>query len=125
MNAPAAALDFAPPIRHEWDSLAPSSDLALQTQDWTHHAGEVKRALKRVGLTMIDISARTRSRFGEKTPYFIPQTFLYKQKNGITPHICQVAALSEVTNYRFSDWMKLYGFDFRLVSALQLRIPNT
>lgn len=73
---------------------------------------------------MIDVSARTKMRFGEKTPYFIPQTFLYKQKTGITPHICQVAALSAITGFRFSDWLSLCGFDFRLILALQLKIPN-
>jgi hypothetical protein len=124
MNATAAALDFARPFREECDSLASTSEAALRIRDGTQNVLEVKRILKRAGLTMVDVSARTRMRFGEKTPYFVPQTFLYKQKAGITPHICQVAALSEVTGFRFSDWLSLCGFDFRLILVLQLRIPN-
>jgi hypothetical protein len=124
MNATAAALDFARRFRQECDSLASTSEVALRIRDRTHNVLEVKRVLKRAGLTMVDVSTRTQMRFGEKTPYFIPQTFLYKQKTGITPHICQVAALSEITGFRFSDWLSLCGFDFRLILALQLKIPN-
>jgi len=69
---------------------------------------------------MCQVSALTCMRYGKKTPYFIPPTFLYKQKNGITPHICQIAALSQVTGYRFSDWMNVCGFDLKLIPALQL-----
>jgi hypothetical protein len=73
---------------------------------------------------MVELSARTRGRFGEKSPYFISRTFLYKQTSGVTPHICQVVALSEITGYRFDDWMKLCGFDLTLIPGMQLIIPN-
>lgn len=73
---------------------------------------------------MREVSARTRMRFGQHSPYFVPRTFLYKQKSGITPHICQVVALSEVTGYRFTDWMTICGFDLALILSLQLRLPN-
>jgi hypothetical protein len=90
-----------------------------------HAAGfEVESVLKQAGLTMRDVSAQTRMRFGEHSPYFVPCTFLYKQKSGITPHICQVVALSEVTVYCFTDWMTVCGFDLGLILKLQLRIPN-
>jgi hypothetical protein len=85
---------------------------------------QLRSVLKQAGLTMSQVSAEARVRFGAKSPYFIPQTFLYKQKIGITPHLCQVVALSEITGYRFADWMKLCGFDLRLILALQLKIPN-
>jgi len=71
---------------------------------------------------MCQVSALTCMRYGKKTPYFIPPTFLYKQKNGITPHICQIAALSQVTGCRFSDWMNVCGFDLKLIPALQLAV---
>ena len=71
---------------------------------------------------MAQVSAETSMRYGKKTPYFIPPTFLYKQKNGITPHLCQVVALSEVTAYRFADWMSVCGFDLNLIFSVQLRI---
>jgi len=123
MNATAAAIDYARPFGQNCDWLAFTAAVRRRS-DGAHNVPEVKRVLKRAGLTMVDVSARTKMCFGEKTSYFIPQTFLYKQKLGITPHICQVAALSEVTGFRFSDWLGLYGFDFRLILALQLKMPN-
>lgn len=71
---------------------------------------------------MTDVSILTTRHFGKKTPYFIPPTFLYKQKRGITPHICQIVALSRITGYRFADWMNLFGFDLSLIPYLQLRV---
>lgn len=73
---------------------------------------------------MCQVSALTGMRYGKKTPYFVPPTFLYKQKNGITPHICQIVALSQVTGYRFVDWMNVCGFDLKLILALQLKVHS-
>lgn len=89
-----------------------------------HSAGGIGVVLKQTRLTMLELSAQTRIRFGEESPYFIPRTFLYKQKTGITPHICQLVALSEVTGYRFIDWMSVCGFDLNLILQLQLILPN-
>src|ERR1700739_957143 len=83
---------------------------------------QVKQALRQAGLTMARVSALTGARYGKKTAYFIAPTFLYKQKKGITPHICQIAALSHITGYRFADWMHVCGFDLRLILPLQLKI---
>jgi hypothetical protein len=124
MNATAAVADVSRPFPQDCDSLALLGQAALQKLDRNQHAVEVKRALKRAGLTVVDVSVQTKMRFGERTPYFIPQTFLYKQNTGVTPHICQVAALSEITGFHFSDWLDLWGFDFRLILTLQLKISN-
>lgn len=77
-----------------------------------------------MGLTVTQISKETAKRFGRNTPYFIPATFLYRQKRGITPRLCQIVALSEITGYRFCDWMSVCGFDLKMVLALQLRIHS-
>jgi hypothetical protein len=60
--------------------------------------------------------------YGKDTPYYVPPTFLYKTRIGITPHICQLVALSQVTGYRFADWMSLCGFDLRWILSLQLEV---
>ena len=73
---------------------------------------------------MAELSAQTRFRFGKGSPYFIPTTFLCKQRAGVTPHICQIAAFSEITGYRFADWMNICGFDLGLILQVQLNIPN-
>jgi len=73
---------------------------------------------------MSGVSALARLRYGNKAAYRIPKTFLYRYREGITPHICQIVAFSEITGYRFADWMRLYGFDLDLILASQLRIPT-
>jgi len=100
------------------------SSSSRTTAKWRQEvrARQAKQVLRRVGLTTAQVSALTAMRFGRKTPYFIPPTFFFKQKQGVTPHICQIVALSQVTGYRFTDWMNLCGFDLKLILALQLRI---
>jgi hypothetical protein len=132
MSATAAVLDVSRPLRRERalhlatlaEHVATLGEHETPTGDPRNLALQLRRALKQAGLTMSQVSAEARMRFGKKSPYFIPPTFLYKQKIGITPHLCQVVALSEITGYRFADWMKLCGFDLRLILALQLKIPN-
>jgi hypothetical protein len=85
-------------------------------------ARQINRVLKRAGLTVSRASSLTGIRYGTNTPYYVPPTFLYKARAGITPHVCQLIALSQVTGYRFSDWMNLYGFDLRLILPLQLEV---
>src|ERR1700736_3332274 len=102
--------------------LAGSSPNAVPKYENYGRAGQVKQILRQAGLNMCRVSALTCMRYGKKTPYFIPPTFLYKQKNGITPHICQIVALSQVTAYRFADWMNVCGFDLNLIFALQLKV---
>src|ERR1041384_108646 len=125
MIAPASVPDYTLRFsekRETW--LASSAKNAQPLRVKRHPALEIERVLKGARLTMVELSARTRMRFGEESPYFIPPTFLHKQRAGITPHICQVVALSEITGYRFTDWMKLWGFDLGLILELQLKIPN-
>lgn len=85
-------------------------------------ARQVKHLLKRVGLTVSRASALTGMRYGSNTPYYVPPTFLYKIRNGITPHVCQLQALSQLTGCRFADWMNLCGFDLGLIPQLQLEV---
>jgi hypothetical protein len=73
-------------------------------------------------VSVADVSAQTRKRYGDKSAYFIPPTFSYKQKVGISPHLCQVVALSEITDCPFTELMAAFGFDLGLIFALQLRI---
>jgi hypothetical protein len=89
---------------------------------WESRAEQIKRIVKRTGLTMAQISAATSTSCGRNTAFFVPSTFLYKQKVGVTPHVCQIIALSQVTGYRFTDWMRICGFDLELIFALQIEL---
>jgi hypothetical protein len=80
----------------------------------------IRNILCQDGHTVTQLSAATRRRYGSRSPYFIPATFLYQLRNGVTPHVCQMVALSESTGYRFVDWLRMFGFDLRQIPRLQI-----
>jgi len=89
---------------------------------WEARAERVRNILSQDWRTITQLSAATRRRYGSRSPYFIPSTFLYQLRTGVTPHICQLAALSESTGYRFADWLRIFGFDLQQVPHLQMRL---
>ena len=82
----------------------------------------ITNVLRRSGHTVTQLSILSGQRYGSGSPYFIPRTFLYKLRSGVTPHICQIATLSECTGYRFLDWMRLLGFDLHQIPRLQVQL---
>ncbi len=125
MSASAAVRDLTrAPLDESAFHLAQISADEARTRNQRGRADQIKKVLRELGLTMGQVSVLTGMRYGQNTPYFIPPTFLYKQKRGITPHICQIAALSHITGHRFSDWMNVFGFDLKLILPLQLKIHS-
>ncbi len=122
MSACAATWDFAR-ASLERSAFYPA-DCETSAPANNERAHRVKQALRQAGLNMSKVSVLSSLQYGRKTPYFVPPTLLYKQKNGITPHVCQIVALSQLTGFRFADWMSLFGFDLRLILALQLKVHN-
>jgi hypothetical protein len=95
---------------------------AEQQCDWGARAASLRNLLGRDGHTITQISSTTRCRYGHRSPYFIPSSFLYQLSRGVTPHVCQVVALSESTGYRFVDWLRMFGFDLYQIARLQIRL---
>ncbi len=124
MFVPIAAPDSGPTRDGPEVGLAPWAGCADAPRNKRVLARGIGSVLKHERLTVVELSAQTRRRFGKESAYFISRTFLYKQAIGVTPHICQVVALSEITGYRFEDWMALCGFDLTLIANMQLIIPN-
>ena len=89
---------------------------------WHARAEKIGTILYQSGYSTARLSVATRERFGADSPYFIPPTFLSKLRNGTTPHVCQIAALSECTGYRFVDWLRLFAFDLHQIPRLQTRL---
>jgi hypothetical protein len=85
-------------------------------------AESIANVLRHSGHTVAQLSILSGQRYGSASPYFIPPTFLYKLRSGVTPHICQIATLSECTGYRFLDWMRLLGFDLNQIPRLQVQL---
>jgi hypothetical protein len=98
--------------------------LAISDRDRFGRTRLIKKLLQRAGVTVARASALTRIRYGNDTPFYVPPTFLYKIRIGITPHVCQLVALSEITGCRFADWMNLCGFNLRAILALQLEVHS-
>jgi hypothetical protein len=85
-------------------------------------AAAIKSALKQAGLTLTQLSALSSDRFGKASPYFLPPTFLHKLVTRVTPHVCQIAALSVITPHGFADWMSAFGFDLSQIPRLQVQL---
>ncbi len=94
----------------------------LPTVDLRTRAASIKSALKIAGLPLAQLSALTSDHYARASPYFLPRTFLFKLATGVTPHVCQIAALSVVTPHRFTDWMTAFGFDLAQIPRLQVRL---
>jgi len=89
---------------------------------WDDQVESIRNILSQDGRTITQLSAATRRRYGSSSSYFIPATFLYQLRSGVTPHVCQIVALSESTGYRFVDWLRMCGFDLQQVPRLQIRL---
>jgi hypothetical protein len=99
-----------------------ASEGPLRKDDSRVRAQSIANILRQSGYTVAELSTRTRKRHGSRSPYFIPPTFLYKLRSGVTPHICQIVALSESTGYAFVDWMRIFGFDMQQIPRLQVQL---
>jgi len=89
---------------------------------WGDRVESIRNILSQGGHTITQLSAATLRRYGSRSPYFIPATFLHQLRKGVTPHVCQIVALSESTGYRFVDWLRMCGFDLRQIPRLQMRL---
>ena len=106
-----------PPFRR----IEAGEDAAPQCA-WGDRVESIRNILSQGGHTITQLSAATRRRYGSRSPYFIPSTFLYQLRSGVTPHVCQIVALSESTGYRFVDWLRMCGFDLQQIPRLQMRL---
>jgi hypothetical protein len=91
---------------------------------WKDRGESVQSILRQHGHTITQLSAATRRHYGSRSPYFIPASFLYQLRRGVTPHVCQIVALSETTGYRFVDWLRMFGFDLQQIPRLQMRLHS-
>src|SRR5437868_14065640 len=84
----------------------------------------LKALLKEAGFTVKLVSATSARFYGRSSSFFIPGAFLYKLRAGISPHVCQLAALSRITGISFWRCMQPRGPDAAIVSSLLLRIQR-
>src|SRR5215472_11604033 len=81
---------------------------------------QVRKILSTRDLTLNAVSRQSKQVFGRLSKFCVPHNLYGKLK----PTIHQILALSHLTNYRLSDWLRVLGIDLDAISRLQLRIPR-
>ena len=85
----------------------------------------VRSILASVGLTLSQASQRAANVFGHSSPFFFPHTLYYQlRRESFSPSLHQVFALSAISGYRFSDWLRVFGFNLDDLAALQILSPS-
>src|SRR5882762_6916377 len=86
----------------------------------------VKAILARKGLTLYQVSQRTRALYGRSSPYFIPHNLYYDLGLGtFSPSLHQLFALSSISDYRLNDWLRIFGFNPEDIARLGVLLPSS
>ena len=84
-------------------------------------AERVRSILASKHLTLSQISQLSAARFGRSSPYFLPHTLYHEFRLGtFSPSLHQVFALSQISGYRFSDWLRVLGCDLEDIPRFQV-----
>ncbi len=91
----------------------------------TKLAERVKSILASKNLTLHKASQRSAELFGRSSPHYLPHNLYYDLRHGsFSPSLFQVFALSRISNYRVTDWLRVFGFDVEVIPRLQLQLPS-
>jgi hypothetical protein len=86
---------------------------------------KIHSILSSKGLTLYKASQQSAALFGRSSPYFLPHNLYYDlRRAAFTPSIYQVFALSRISGYRLTDWLRAFGIDLEDVPRLQTLIPR-
>jgi hypothetical protein len=85
----------------------------------------VKSILASKNLTLHKVSQRSAELFGRSSPHYLPHNLYYDLRHGsFSPSLFQVFALSRISNYRVTDWLRVFGFDVEVIPRLQLQLSS-
>jgi hypothetical protein len=88
-------------------------------------AERVRSVLASKHLTLSQTSQLSGARFGRSSPCFLPHTLYHEFRLGtFSPSLHQVFALSQISGYRFSDWLRVLGCDLEDILRLQVLLPS-
>lgn len=88
-------------------------------------ARQVQEILSTRNLTLRSISRKSSEIFGNASEFHIPHTlFSGQSRKDKNPAVCQLVALSRITEYRLADWLMVFGFDLDAIFGLQLAISR-
>jgi len=76
-------------------------------------------------LTLYHVSQWSEKLYGRSSPYFLPHNLYFDLRGGtFSPSIYQFQALSRITGYRLSDWVRLFGADLENIARWQTSLPS-
>jgi hypothetical protein len=85
----------------------------------------VRQILATRGLTLYQVSRRSAERFGRSSAYYIPHNLYYDlDVSSRCPSIEQFVALSQISDYRLSDWLAVFGLHLDQIPRLQSLLPR-
>lgn len=108
-------------------SRARSDSLVVEPRSLsnTELVERVKAVLQTKRLTLYQVSRATRDIYGRSSPYFLPHNLYYDLGLGtFSPSLHQVFALSQISGYRLSDWLRVFGFNLEDIPRLQVLLPS-
>jgi hypothetical protein len=77
------------------------------------------------GLSLYHASQQSAALYGRSSPYFLPHNLYYDlRRGGFTASVYQVLALSRISGYRLSDWLRVFGIDLENIPRIQVLIPR-
>jgi hypothetical protein len=92
--------------------------------DATELVERVERILRSKGLTIHQVSQRTRVARGRSSRWFIPHNLYYALRRGMSPSLHQLFALSRISDYRIYDWLRVFGLNPEHISTSQILLPS-
>ena len=88
-------------------------------------AEKVQAILDSRKLTLYQVSRRSAQLYGRSSPSFLPHNLYYDLRTGtFRPSIHQTVALSRISGYRVSDWLRVFGFNLEDITRLQVLLPS-
>lgn len=85
----------------------------------------IQSILRSKGLTLYQASQQSATLYDKSSPYFLPHNLYYDLRRGaFTTSIYQILALSRISGYRLSDWLRVFGIDLENIPRIQIQIPH-
>lgn len=101
------------------------SHCGLSSSITVNVAERIRSILANKGLTLYQVSQHSIALYGRCSPYFLPHNLYYDLRYAsFTPSIYQVFALSRISGYRISDWLRVFGIDLENIPKLQTLLPR-
>jgi hypothetical protein len=89
-------------------------------------AERVRSILASKNLTLYQASERSAVLFGRSSPHYLPHNLYYDLRHeGFSPSLFQLFALSRISDFRVTDWMRVFGFDVGVIPRLQVELAST